>query len=155
MFLKKVIAKGPQQFEINVFLLQMLQLHPLLSPYQVAMSVTGSKSREVRVLAEHVAKELREAGISVLSSPGSAGAMDAQYKRYAGVMDLVYQYLCKPLVAAGRLEQSLCVKLSLVVKGWSSVIFRSGSNQFLLILSVFLINVFGMHTKRNKNTSLL
>lgn len=82
----------------------MLQLHPLLSPYQVAMSVTGSKSREVRVLAEHVAKELREAGISVLSSPGSAGAMNAQYKRYAVAMDLVYQYSCKPLVAAGKQE---------------------------------------------------
>lgn len=65
-----------------MFLLQTLQLHPLLSPYQVAMSVTGSRLREVRVLAEHIAKELKEAGISVLSSPGNSGSMDAQYRRY-------------------------------------------------------------------------
>ncbi|KAK7112094.1 DNA polymerase subunit gamma-2, mitochondrial-like isoform X2 [Littorina saxatilis] len=58
-----------------------LHLHPLLSPYQVTMSVTGSRLREVRVLAEHVAKELRDAGISVFTSPPNSDSMESQYRR--------------------------------------------------------------------------
>ncbi|XP_076457862.1 DNA polymerase subunit gamma-2, mitochondrial-like [Babylonia areolata] len=57
-----------------------LQLHSQLSPYQAALSVTGSRASEVCVLVDHVAKELREAGISVLNTPNS-GSMESQYRR--------------------------------------------------------------------------
>ncbi|KAL8597650.1 hypothetical protein ACOMHN_031585 [Nucella lapillus] len=72
---KKGTSRNHKQFHL------MLQLHPLLSPYQVSMSATGSRSSEVRVLIDHVAKELREAGISVLNVPANSASMDAQYKR--------------------------------------------------------------------------
>ncbi|KAK7506290.1 hypothetical protein BaRGS_00002402, partial [Batillaria attramentaria] len=58
-----------------------LQLHPLLSPYQVALSVTGSRSREVRVLAEHIAKDLRSEGVCVLNPTGNSDSMELQYRR--------------------------------------------------------------------------
>ncbi|PVD37551.1 hypothetical protein C0Q70_00145 [Pomacea canaliculata] len=60
---------------------KVLQLHPLLCPYHVALSVTGSKKKEVFILSQHVAKELREGNLSVLHLPRNSDSMESQYRR--------------------------------------------------------------------------
>lgn len=65
----------------NLSMSQVLQLHPLLCPYHVALSVTGSKKKEVFILSQHVAKELREGNLSVLHLPRNSDSMESQYRR--------------------------------------------------------------------------
>ncbi|KAK2192049.1 hypothetical protein NP493_40g07041 [Ridgeia piscesae] len=60
-----------------------VQLHPRLAPYKVALVCNGTKATtHVREVADHLVQELRRAGLTVLDLHDTTSPMDTQYTMF-------------------------------------------------------------------------
>ena len=71
----------------------MVQFHARLAPYKVALVCNGTKATtHIREVADHLATELRQAGLTVLDLQDTTSPMETQYTMYVvhGNNRLVY-----------------------------------------------------------------